>query len=71
VFAGILDLATGELAYWQCGAREPLADCAADSAASRIVDGGGPPLCAADDYAYAEARVRLQPGEWLCSSPTG
>lgn len=66
VFAGILDLATGELAYCNAGHENPWRIGAADSAASRIVDGGGPPLCAADDYAYAEARVRLQPGEWLC-----
>jgi len=66
VFAGILDLETGDLAYCNAGHENPLRVRPADDAVRRVVDGGGPPLCAADDFAYAEARLRLRPGEMLC-----
>ena len=66
VFAGLLDLDTGELAYCNAGHENPCRIHAADAAVRRIVDGDGPPLCVADDFAYRGANVTLRPGEALC-----
>ncbi len=66
VFAGILDLDTGDLAYCNAGHENPWRVHAADHAVHRITDGGGPPLCAVDDFVYAEAQLQLRPGELLC-----
>ena len=37
-----------------------------EAAVRRIEDGGGPPLCAVDDFAYRGAQCRMRPGEVLC-----
>ena len=66
VFAGLLDLDTGELAYCNAGHENPCRIHAADAAVRRIVDGDGPPLCVVDDFAYRGANVTLRPGEVLC-----
>ena len=66
VFAGLLDLDTGELAYCNAGHENPCRIHAADAAVRRIVDGDGPPLCVADGFAYRGAIVTLRPGEALC-----
>jgi serine phosphatase RsbU (regulator of sigma subunit) len=65
-FAGILDLETGDLAYCNAGHENPYLLHPGDGTVRRIEDGGGPPLCAVDDYAYPEARYRMRPGERLC-----
>lgn len=65
-FAGILDLESGELAYCNAGHDNPYLLHPADAAVHRIEDGGGPPLCAVDDFAYRGARCRMRPGEQLC-----
>jgi serine phosphatase RsbU (regulator of sigma subunit) len=66
VFAGLLDLDTGELAYCNAGHENPCRIHPADAAVGRIVDGDGPPLCVADGFAYRGAHVTLRPGEALC-----
>jgi serine phosphatase RsbU (regulator of sigma subunit) len=38
----------------------------ADATVVRIEDGGGPPLCAVDDFAYRGAERRLRAGELIC-----
>jgi serine phosphatase RsbU (regulator of sigma subunit) len=32
----------------------------------RLADGGGPPLCAVDDFPYTASSLRLTPGDTLC-----
>jgi serine phosphatase RsbU (regulator of sigma subunit)/CHASE2 domain-containing sensor protein len=64
-FAAILDLATGELSYCNAGHENPRVRAAAGSEVAQLDEGGGPPLCAIDDYAYEEARHGMRPGEWL------
>ena len=66
VFAAILDLETGELAYCNAGHDNPYLFGGADAAVRRIADGDGPPLCVVDDFPYDGARLPMQPGEWLC-----
>ncbi|HET9045690.1 MAG TPA: PP2C family protein-serine/threonine phosphatase, partial [Casimicrobiaceae bacterium] len=65
-FAGILDLATGELAYCNAGHENPYLLPAGGGALVRITDGDGPPLCAIDEYSYVGAERRLHPGDVLC-----
>ena len=65
-FAGILDLATGELAYCNAGHENPYLLPPDGGALARIADGDGPPLCAVDGYIYHGAERRLRPGEVLC-----
>jgi serine phosphatase RsbU (regulator of sigma subunit)/CHASE2 domain-containing sensor protein len=65
-FAGILDLATGELAYCNAGHENPYLLPQDGGPLTRILDGDGPPLCAVDGYAYHGAERRLRPGEVLC-----
>ena len=65
-FAGILDLATGELAYCNAGHENPYLLPPDGGALVRITDGDGPPLCAVEDYAYHGAERRLRPGDVLC-----
>ncbi|MEO5766694.1 MAG: CHASE2 domain-containing protein [Casimicrobiaceae bacterium] len=65
-FAGILDLASGELAYCNAGHENPYLLPADGGALTRITDGDGPPLCAVDDYAYRGAERQLSAGDMLC-----
>jgi len=66
VFAGILDLETGELEYCNAGHDNPYLVGAADAAVRRIADGDGPPLCVVDDFPYEGGACRMRPGESLC-----
>ena len=65
VFAAILDLESGELAYCNAGHENPYR-VRPGSPPERIADGDGPPLCAMDDFEYRSARCRLAPGDLLC-----
>jgi len=65
-FAGVLDLATGVVAYCNAGHDNPIRIPPRGGALARIVDGDGPPLCVVDDHAYRGATLQLQPGEALC-----
>jgi serine phosphatase RsbU (regulator of sigma subunit)/CHASE2 domain-containing sensor protein len=70
VFAGILDLATGQLTYCNAGHDNPYVLDGCQSLA-RLDQGAGPPLCTVDDYAYASGRHRLQHGEIICLMTDG
>ncbi len=66
VFAGVLDLASGELDYCSAGQESPYLIRPATRDLQRLAGGGGPPLCAVDDYAYASAQASLASGDVLC-----
>ncbi|MBL8380515.1 MAG: SpoIIE family protein phosphatase [Burkholderiales bacterium] len=63
--AGILDLASGELAYCNAGHDNPAVIGADGGVAARLTAGDGPPLCVVDDFEYCGARHRLELGEAL------
>ncbi len=71
VFAGILDLETGELSYCNAGHENPCRVHPADREGRFVGDGGGPPLCAVDDFAYHGAQLTLRPGELVCAVSDG
>jgi serine phosphatase RsbU (regulator of sigma subunit)/CHASE2 domain-containing sensor protein len=70
LFAGILDLDTGELEYSNAGHEDPyvLRD---GQPLRNLPSGGGPPLCVIDDFAYEGARYQLEPGDTLCLMTDG
>jgi serine phosphatase RsbU (regulator of sigma subunit) len=55
VFAGVLDARTGRLEYCNAGHPPPFV-VGADGKIARLADGGGPPLCVLDGFAYAAAQ---------------
>ena len=71
VFAAILDLRSGELAYCNAGHENPYLLRPGSAQVERIADGDGPPLCAMSDYDYRSACRRLAPGELLCLMTDG
>ena len=71
VFAAILDLRSGELAYCNAGHENPYLLRPGSAHPERIADGDGPPLCAMSDYDYRSACRRLAPGELLCLMTDG
>ncbi len=71
VFAGILDLETGDLSYCNAGHENPCRLHPADHEVRRVGGGDGPPLCAMDDFAYRGAHLTLRPGELLCAVSDG
>ena len=66
VFAAVLDLRSGELAYCNAGHENPYLLRSDAGQAERIIDGDGPPLCAMDDFEYRSARRVLLRGDLLC-----
>jgi serine phosphatase RsbU (regulator of sigma subunit) len=66
VLAGILDARTGELEYCSAGHEPPLLLPRTGRPLQRLVQGGGPPLCAVDGFPYTPAARRLAPGDTLC-----
>jgi adenylate cyclase len=71
LFAGILDLDTGELDYCNAGNENPYVLGPAGAVARRITDGDGPPLCAVAEFDYRGGHRRLAPGTWLCLATDG
>jgi adenylate cyclase len=65
LLACVLDVETGELVYCNAGHEAPYVLPAAAGAAIPLSEGGGPPLCALDDFPYESARHRLSPGDSL------
>jgi adenylate cyclase len=65
VFAGLLDLRNGRLAYCSAGHEPPIA-CQPGSAPQRLMHSGGPPLCVIREFPYSSGVVELAPGGWLC-----
>jgi len=66
LFAGVLDLARGELAYCNAGHENPWWRRAADAGVTRLAGGGRPPLCVVEDFDYRTERVTLAPGDIVC-----
>jgi len=65
-FAGVLDLASGEVAYCNAGHDNPYLLRQGAAEMERLADGDGPPLCVVDDFEYPGARRQLAPGDLLC-----
>jgi len=65
-FAAVLDLESGEIAYCNAGHENPYLANPAEATVVRIEDGGGPPLCAVDNFVYRGAERRLRTGDFLC-----
>ena len=66
VFAGLLDLDSGALHYCNAGHENPWRIVGSDGSVVRLIDGGGPPLCVVDDFAYETAQCALQRGDVVC-----
>ena len=64
MFAGILDLATGELEYANAG-HDPPFILRPGQAPAQLPSVGGPPLCAVDDFEYPAEQTTLQVGDCL------
>ena len=63
-FAGILDLATGEVTYASAGHDSPYV-LGAGKSPRQLDTAGGPPLGAVGDFAFPVDRGRIEPGEVL------
>jgi adenylate cyclase len=65
MFAGILNLTTGELRFCNAGHDAPF--LLRPGEAPYSLEGvGGPPLCIVEDFDYPEERFQLKPGDMLC-----
>ncbi|HLX25263.1 MAG TPA: CHASE2 domain-containing protein [Usitatibacter sp.] len=64
-FAGILDIATGELEFSSAGHEPPFVRTPG-GAPERFEIPGGPPLCVVPGFDYPTGRRQLQRGEWMC-----
>ena len=70
MFAGILNVVTGELHFCNAGHDAPILLRAGEPPQS--VDGiGGPPLCIIDDFPYMTEMRQLQPDDVLCITTDG
>lgn len=69
MFAGLLDLDTGELQFCNAGQDTPY--LLRNGVAEAVVSSGGPPLCVVEDFPYATERLRLKPGDLLCVMTDG
>jgi serine phosphatase RsbU (regulator of sigma subunit)/CHASE2 domain-containing sensor protein len=70
LFAGILELETGELRFCNAGHDPPFVVRAGKSV--RQLDAkGGPPLCSSDDFPYSAETHRMEPGEILLLATDG
>ena len=70
LFAGILNLATGELRFSNAGHDAPIL-AGPGAAPRRLASQGGPPLCAVEGFPYPTESESLQPGEILCLMTDG
>jgi serine phosphatase RsbU (regulator of sigma subunit) len=70
MFAGILDLNTGELRFCNAGHDAPFV-LRPGEAPSALESIGGPPLCVADDFPYETEVWKLSPGDLLCITTDG
>jgi serine phosphatase RsbU (regulator of sigma subunit) len=70
MFAGILDLQTGEVQFCNAGHDAPFL-LRSGRAPEQVSGQGGPPLCVVDDFAYATEIVTLKPGDLLCITTDG
>ncbi len=65
MFAGILNLATGELVFCNAGHDAPIL-LRGGAAPQALESEGGPPLCILEDFTYPAERFQLLPGDMLC-----
>jgi len=65
MFAGILNLATGELHFCNAGHDAPFLLRPGEAPHSLEAE-GGPPLCIIDDFIYPAERFLLRPSDMLC-----
>jgi adenylate cyclase len=65
LFAGVLDLRSGELRFCNAGHDAPFL-LRAGTAPYSLPAEGGPPLCILDDFDYPEERFQLNPADMLC-----
>jgi len=65
VFAGVLDAETGRLEYCSAG-HEPALGVTPQGEIHRLAEGGGPPLCMLDGFAYVAAEHRMQANDMVC-----
>jgi serine phosphatase RsbU (regulator of sigma subunit) len=70
MFAGVLDLETGDVEFCNAGHDAPYV-LKPGGAPSVVTAEGGPPLCVVEDFAYKTERLRLKPGELLCVTTDG
>ena len=70
LFAGILNVATGELRFCNAGHDAPLL-MRSGALPQAIATVGGPPLCVMDDFLYQSERLQLEPGDMLCLTTDG
>jgi serine phosphatase RsbU (regulator of sigma subunit) len=66
VFAGILDLRSGELNWCNAGHDSPFCLRPDQTTPTRLDGESGPPLCVIDKYPYHSEHYRLLPTEALC-----
>ena len=66
MFAATLDTRTGLLEYCNAGHEPPYLLPNGDRALARLADGGGPPLCVLDRFAYTARSHTLAPGDTVC-----
>lgn len=71
VFAGILDLTSGELNYCNAGHDPPYFLHSQRDLPLRPEGKAGPPLCVIEGYSYESECYRMQPGESLCAYTDG
>ena len=65
VFAGVLDAETGHLEYCSAG-HEPALAVTPQGEIHRLAEGGGPPLCMLDGFAYVAAEHRMKAEDMVC-----
>jgi len=70
MFAGILDLDTGEVTFCNAGHDAPYI-LRPGAPPETVVSEGGPPLCVVDDFVYKSERLSLKPGDLLCVTTDG
>lgn len=70
MFAGILNIATGELHFCNAGHDAPIL-LRAGEAPLAVSGEGGPPLCIVEDFPYVTETIRLEPGDVLCITTDG
>jgi len=70
MFAGIIDLDTGEVQFCNAGHDAPFV-LRKDAAPESVVSVGGPPLCVVEDFTYPTETLQLHPGDLLCVTTDG
>jgi adenylate cyclase len=66
MLAGVLNLQTGLLEYSNAGHEPPYVLPNGDRPLVKLMEGGGPPLCAIERFPYDASTRRLAPGDTVC-----